>query len=162
MPTHFHFGPIEVSQDASIRAVALAVLRRHFAMMLAREPGTRLGDDPEELHDMRVASRRLRAAVSLFRDVLPVTVMQPRGDFVWLGRSLGTVRDLDVQLEQLDGLLTEVAESERVALLPLRSLLEEQRGVARVGMLEALDSRRYEVFVSRFGRTLSARHESRS
>ena len=39
--------------------------------MLAHEPGVRLGEDPEELHDMRVATRRLRAALKLYKKVLP-------------------------------------------------------------------------------------------
>jgi len=57
------------------QAVAIAmseagrkVLRTHFARMLANEAGTRLGEDIEELHDMRVATRRLRAV--LFVDMV--------------------------------------------------------------------------------------------
>jgi triphosphatase len=161
-PPPFHFGPTDVESDASVRAVALAVLRRHFAVMLAREPGTRLADDIEELHDMRVASRRLRAALSLFEDVLPATVIALSGELAWLGRTLGAVRDLDVQLEQVARWLTEVPEPDRAALAALRSLLENQHAVARTEMLEALDSRRYEMLVRRLGRTLSARHQSRS
>lgn len=161
-PPPFQFGPTDVDADSSIRAVALAVLRRHFAVMLAKEPGTRLADDIEELHDMRVATRRLRAALSLFEDVLPVTVTKLSSELAWLARRLGAVRDLDVQLAELDRLSTEVPKSDRAALAALRALLENQRAVARTEMLEALDSRRYEMFVGRFGRTLSARHESRS
>ena len=161
-PPPFQFGPTEVDADASIRAVALSVLRRHFAVMLAKEPGTRLADDIEELHDMRVATRRLRAALSLFEDVLPVTVTKLGSELAWLGGTLGAVRDLDVQLVELDRLSTEVPKSDRAALAVLRALVENQHAVARTEMLEALDSRRYEMFVGRFGRTLSARHESRS
>jgi CHAD domain-containing protein len=161
-PVPLSLGPTDIDPDKPIRAVALAVLRRHFAMMLAKEPGTRLGDDIEELHDMRVAARRLRAALSLFADVLPATVMKLSGELAWAGRNLGAVRDLDVQLEQLDRWLTEVPEPDRSALAALRGLLEAQRAAARKEMLEMLDSRRYEVFVGRFARTLRARHESRS
>ena len=64
------FGATTIEPDAPIGRVALAVLRRHFEALRANEPGARLGDDIEELHDMRVASRRLRAAMSLFADVL--------------------------------------------------------------------------------------------
>ena len=60
-----------VEPGDTIGQVGLATLRRHFGMLLAKEPGTRLGDDIEELHDMRVASRRLRAALALFDDFLP-------------------------------------------------------------------------------------------
>ena len=104
-PPPFQFGPTDVDADASIRAVALSVLRRHFSVMLAKEPGTRLADDIEELHDMRVATRRLRAVLSLFEDVLPVTVTKLGSELAWLGRTLGAVRDLDVQLVELDRLI---------------------------------------------------------
>jgi CHAD domain-containing protein len=151
------FGSTEIDPDAPIGVVATAVLRRHFAALLAREPGTRLGDDIEELHDMRVASRRLRAALSLFADVLPVDAPRLREELGWVAGALGAVRDLDVQLEQLDGWLAELPEADREPLAALGSLLEAQRRDARAALLEALDSRRYEAFVSRFGRTLRAR-----
>ncbi len=78
--------------------VAFAVLRRQLAVVRAKEPGTRLGEDPEELHDMRVATRRLRAALSLFEGVLPVRAQAFREELGWLAGLLGAVRDLDVQL----------------------------------------------------------------
>jgi triphosphatase len=148
------FGTTTIEPDAPIGRVALAVLRRHFAALLAKEPGARLGDDVEELHDMRVASRRLRAAMSLFADVLPPSAAKLGEDLRWIGHSLGAVRDLDVQLEQLDAWFTEVSEADRRALTALRSLLEAERSGARKTMLADLDSRRYELLVGRFGRML--------
>jgi CHAD domain-containing protein len=141
----------------SIDAVAMAVLRRHFSAMLAKEPGTRLGDDIEELHEMRVATRRLRAALSLFRDTLPDAVLRLRDELGWAGSVLGDVRDLDVQLEQLDVWRAEVPAVDRDALSALGALLHEQRFTARAALIEALDSRRYESFAGRFGRMLRAR-----
>ena len=55
----------------SVGEVAFAIMREQFAIFLAHEPGTRLGEDPEELHAMRVASRRLRTAMRLFEEALP-------------------------------------------------------------------------------------------
>jgi triphosphatase len=161
-PEAERFGATAIDAEMTIGAVALAVVRRHFSAMLAREPGTRLGDDIEELHDMRVASRRLRAALSLFAEVLPETVLRGRDELGWIGQTLGAVRDLDVQIEQLDEWLTAVPEADRDALAALGALLAEQHAAARTAMLEALDSRRYEAFVGRFGRTLRARHTARS
>ena len=54
-------GPTGIAEDSTMGEVAFAVLRRQLAVLRAKEPGTRLGEDPEELHDMRVATRRLRA-----------------------------------------------------------------------------------------------------
>jgi len=161
-PLPERFGPTEIDPGMNIRAVALAVLRRHFAAMLAKEPGTRLGDDIEELHDMRVASRRLRAAIALFDEVLPDTVVGMKEDLAWIGGQLGAVRDLDVQLEQLESWIEAAAPEDRTPLEGLRSVLEAQRAGARGEMLEALESRRYDSFVRRFGRTLRARHATRS
>jgi CHAD domain-containing protein len=156
------FGPSEIDPSMPSGAVALAVLRRQFTAMLAKEPGTRLGDDIEELHDMRVATRRLRAALSLFANVLPETALRAREELGWVGQGLGAVRDLDVQIEQLDEWFDAAEQEDREALAILRSLLQEQRETARTAMLEMLDSRRYEAFVRSFGRTLRARHLARS
>jgi CHAD domain-containing protein len=155
-PGEKRFGSTAIEPELTIGEVATAVLRRHFAAMLAREPGSRLGDDAEELHDMRVAIRRLRAALALFADALPDDVTAVRDELGWIGRGLGGVRDLDVQLEQLDEWLEAVEGPDREALAKLRSLLAEQRRAARAQMLELLDSRRYETFVARFGRALRA------
>src|SRR6202012_490944 len=83
--------------------VAFAALRRQLAVVRDKEPGTRLGEDPEELHDMRVATRRLRAALALFGGGLAVRAQGFREDLGWLGRLLGAVRDRDVQLDGLRG-----------------------------------------------------------
>ncbi len=48
---------------------AFKTLRFHLERMLEHEPGTRQGDDPEDLHDMRVATRRMRAALRVFGTV---------------------------------------------------------------------------------------------
>ena len=77
------------------------MLRRQLGVLREKEPGTRLGEDIEELHDMRVATRRLRAALALFSTVLPVRAQTFREELGWLGRVLGAVRDLDVQLDGL-------------------------------------------------------------
>jgi CHAD domain-containing protein len=156
------FGATTIEADARIGRVALAVLRRQFWALLAREPGTRLGDDPEELHDMRVASRRLRAALSLFADVLPPSAAKLEDDLRWVGHMLGAVRDLDVQLEQLDAWFLQLPEIDHEPLASLRSLLEAKRSDARETMLTAFDSRRYELFVGRFGRLLRSARGRRS
>jgi CHAD domain-containing protein len=161
-PLPERFGPTEVEPAMTIRAVALAVLRRHFAAMLAKEPGTRLGDDIEELHDMRVASRRLRAALALFEEVLPETILGLKDELAWIGGQLGAVRDLDVQLEQLESWIDAAAPEDRAPLQALRSVLEAQRADARRALLEAFESRRYDSLVRRFGRSLRARHAARS
>jgi CHAD domain-containing protein len=156
------FGETAIAPTDAIGHVALATLRRHFAVMRAKEPGTRIGDDIEELHDMRVATRRLRAAIAFFGAALPAEAERLVPELAWIGRTIGGVRDLDVQLEQLDEWRHELADDERNALDPLRALLVHERAGARADMLIALDSRRYETFVRRFGSMLRSRSGART
>jgi CHAD domain-containing protein len=143
-------GPTTLAPEPSIGALAYSVLRRHVASMLAREAGTRLGEDIEQLHDMRVATRRLRAALSLFAGVLPEHAGWFRSELGWLAGELGAVRDLDVQLERLEGWLGELPDEDAGALTDLGRLLGRERDTARARMLGSLDSPRYDRLVSEF------------
>jgi CHAD domain-containing protein len=156
------FGRTAIAPTDTVGEVALAVLRRHFAAMLRKEPGTRLGDDIEELHDMRVASRRLRAALALFADSLPLASGELRAELGWVGRTIGAVRDLDVQLAQLDSWIAALPEPDREPLSRLRDLLVAERMEARLEMLQALDSSRYSRFVRRFATMLRSRTGTRT
>ncbi|HWD55868.1 MAG TPA: CHAD domain-containing protein [Acidimicrobiales bacterium] len=144
-------GRTDISADSTMGDLAFAVVRRQFAVLRAKEPGTRLGEDPEELHDMRVANRRLRAALSLFADVFPVRAHAFREELGWLGRTLGAVRDLDVQLAGLGDLAAVTAgwsdglrDDGHDPLVELFELLGREREEARAEMLGALDSVRWE------------------
>jgi triphosphatase len=138
-------GPTDISAGSTMGDLAFAVLRRQLAVVRAKEPGTRLGEDPEELHDMRVATRRLRAALSLFEGVLPVRAQVFRDELGWLGRLLGAVRDLDVQLQGLAGMSSAVdAPDGHDPMVELSALLEREREAARGDMLNGLDSVRWE------------------
>jgi len=143
-------GPITLAPEPSVGEVAYAVLRRHLASMLAHEAGTRLGEDIEQLHDMRVATRRLRAALALFAGVLPGHARRLRSELGWLADQLGAVRDLDVQLERLDGWRDELPDEEVGALTDLARLLGRERDAARQDLLDCLDSPRYDRFVTEF------------
>ena len=143
-------GPTEIDATLSCGEVAFAILRRHFAAMVAHEPGVRLGEDPEELHDMRVATRRLRAALKLYSDVLPKRSERYERDLRWVAGALGEVRDLDVHLQRL----SEEASRNGEVLEEVVSLLRERRIEARRGMLEALDSNRYQRLIASFSATL--------
>ncbi len=148
IPSGIDLGPTSVQRGATIGELADAVLRRQLAALLGHEPGTRLGDDPEELHDMRVATRRLRAALTLFADALPTQLVSLATELAWLAGLLGAVRDLDVQIARLSepGVLA----GQLAAQLPgspleeLGTVLRREREEARVALLQALDSPRYE------------------
>ena len=148
------FGPTGVDDALSTGELAFRVLREQFGIFLSHEPGTRIGEDPEELHDMRVATRRMRAAMKIFERAVPVRTQKFRDEFKWVAGALGEVRDLDVQLERLDLWVADAAERDREPLQALRALLQEQRQKQRKAMLRALDSKRYGRLVGSFGEFL--------
>jgi inorganic triphosphatase YgiF len=59
---------LKITREDRLIDAAYRVFRKHFERMKLNEPGTRIGDDPEFLHDMRVSTRRLRMAFRTFRD----------------------------------------------------------------------------------------------
>ena len=124
--------------------VAWKTLGRHVGRMLWNEPGTRLGADPEYVHDMRVATRRLRTALDVFTDAIPEEAREPFArDLRWVGRALGRVRDTDVQLLRVAALRAEGSDLERAALGIFARALEIRRGRERARLLARLDSERY-------------------
>ena len=141
-------GPTAITRASSVGEIAYAVLRSDAAAMLEHEAGTRLGEDIEALHQMRVATRRMRAALDLFSAVLPVRAARLRAELGWLAAVLGEVRDLDIQLGRFDDWTEEMPGDLRSALDELADVLVLRREGARVDLLEALDSRRYERLVS--------------
>jgi triphosphatase len=134
-------GPTGIEPEATLGELAYAVLRRQLTVLRVKEPGTRLGEDPEELHDMRVATRRLRAALDLFVDVLPIRARNFRGELGWLAGVLGAVRDLDVQLQ---GQAAMIEPGQDGLWADLTALLTREREAARAELLSALDSARWE------------------
>ena len=113
-------------------------------MFRHHEPGTRLGEDPEDLHDMRVASRRMRTALRLFEGVLPEKASGLRDELRWAASALGEVRDFDVQLDSLEQWRAGLSgEGDQKALDDLKATLEERRAKSREKMLRLLNSGRY-------------------
>jgi len=87
--------------DDSLAEAGRKVWRYHFAIMIDHEQGSMLGEDIEELHDMRVATRRMRSAFDVFGPAFDPKIMKRflRG-LRKIGGALGQVRDMDVILEE--------------------------------------------------------------
>jgi CHAD domain-containing protein len=123
----------------------------HFSAMLSQEEGTRLGKDPEALHDMRVATRRMRAAFDVFGQAFKAKTLKPHlNGLRATGRALGKVRDLDVFIEKARLYLDQLPESDQHDLDPLLESWSNQRENARVELLAYLDSDIYKNFKEAF------------
>ncbi len=142
-------GPTTIDPTMTTSQVAFANLRRQFAKCRVNDPGTRIGEDIERLHDMRVSTRRMRAAMQIYEPFLPATLLRLQKEIRWLGQVLGEVRDLDVHLEQIDAWGKTVPPSDLPTLDAVRKLLQQQRKVARTRMLRSLNSRRHQRLIER-------------
>ncbi|MFC4172082.1 CHAD domain-containing protein [Microvirga sp. GCM10011540] len=129
---------IGMDPDASCAEAFQVVARSCLSQMVLNEAVLRRTRDPESVHQMRVGIRRLRAAMSLFKDLLggPQTEAVTQ-DLRWMGRCLGPARDLDVLLERLsdpDG--PDLPEDQREEI-------EAHRARAYEALMEALESPRF-------------------
>lgn len=135
--------PVQVPPDARpgvALGLALAEQRRR---LLLHDPGTRLGSDPEDLHQLRVATRRLRAFLRAGRPLLePAWAESLRAELGWLGRALGPARDLDVLVGRLERDIETLGRDAGQAQSLLAGF-EAERAAVRRGVVEALSSDRY-------------------
>ncbi|MFL5650389.1 MAG: CHAD domain-containing protein [Chloroflexota bacterium] len=137
-----------VTVDDHVAEAGRKVMRFHLARMLAREAGTRLGEDAEELHAMRVATRRQRAAWRVFgASFRPGRTKRYRSGLREIASRLGAVRDLDVLLEEADLYRADLPVSEQRAIEPLLNDWREHRDDARVLLIRELDSDGYRRWV---------------
>lgn len=133
-----------VVADDHLAEAGRKVLRFHLARMLAREAGTREGRDAEELHAMRVATRRQRAAWRVFGAAFdPGRTKRHRLRLREVAADLGAVRDLDVLAEALEAYRAKLSPKESAALEPLIASWRHRRDAARVLLVHELDSKRY-------------------
>ena len=140
-----------LAADDPMSEAGRKVIYLHFTRMLANEAGTRLGEDPEALHDMRVATRRMRAAFALFGAHFDEKTLKQFGKGLRrAGRTLGAVRDLDVLLDKARAHVAALPLESADALDPLLAHWETACDVARRQMLDYLDGSAYGEFVTEF------------
>ena len=133
-----------VTVEDHIAEAGRKVMRFHLARMLAREAGTRDGHVAQDLHAMRVATRRQRAAWRVFgASFRSKRTKRYRTGLREIAARLGAVRDLDVLLETADAYRADLPVTEQRALEPLLAGWRSHREDARVLLLRELDSDGY-------------------
>jgi len=138
---------IGIRPDDTMTEAARKTLRFHFQCMVAQEAATRLGTNIEALHDMRVATRRMRAAFRIYRDYLDMEDLSPH--LKRLKRTahiLGAVRDLDVYHEKLTAYVEAQPPDSRPDLTPLWQAWEQAHQRARAALEVYLEGAAYTKF----------------
>lgn len=132
------------------------VLRQFFEKLLACEEAVLAGEDAEDVHEMRVITRRLRASLQVVAPVYKRAVVRDaRRRLRRLAEVLGAVRDRDVFLEHVLAYCAQVSDGERVALEPLIAAVRAEHEQARARLLKALGRRWYREFKYMFATFLT-------
>lgn len=130
--------------DAPIVDHVKWALAQHVCWLLAHDPGTRLGAQSESLHQMRVATRRLRAVLRAAKPVLPLDWAHSiENELAWLSEFLAQARDLDVQIAYFEKESSRLEARDRKPLAQFIAHLRAQRERVQQLVLSELNSARY-------------------
>jgi CHAD domain-containing protein len=139
-----------VRPDSTIGEVVQAAIGNALARMVAHDPGVRLGDDPEDVHQARVGTRRLRSDLRTFRPVLDRDwVAGLREEAGWYAGLLGAVRDTEVLMERLEHQARSLPREDAAAVTAVVARLAREREAGRQRLLDGMDSPRYVALLDR-------------
>ena len=128
---------------STLEEAVRGMLGSSVTRLLRHDAGVRTGEEPEAVHQARVATRRMRSDINTFRDVLEAeAVRRLRTELKWLGGLLGEVRDTDVLIARLGHRLKEV-EGPAAGRKGLLDSLVTRREEARRKLLLAMRGGRY-------------------
>ncbi|WP_135080827.1 CHAD domain-containing protein [Terasakiella sp. SH-1] len=137
----------EMRSDEALKTILLNQLDK----IEVNIEGTIKDIDTEFLHDLRVAVRRSRSALSRMKGVLPITVQERFArELQWIGSITTPVRDLDVYMMDFPTYRAQLSAEQQVNLQPLYDFLCAQHKVARVQLITDLQSKRFTDFLSRW------------
>lgn len=133
-----------LSPAPSAAEVVTAAIAAAVNTLMLRDPGVRLGGDPEDVHQARVALRRLRSHLRTFKVLVePDWSAEVRQETGWLAGELGGVRDREVLLERLESGIEGLEARDRRVGRSLTDRLRTELDQARAELLAAFESDRY-------------------
>jgi CHAD domain-containing protein len=136
--------------DPAVKAATQAIAVQLRAMTAEHDKA--VTGDVEAIHRLRVATRRLRAALRMLREVAPSDQAESAADELgWLCGAIGAVRDLDVLAQLLEERATRLEAAFIRALEPLSVTIRRQRATEQERLIAALDSERYRGLVQHLG-----------
>lgn len=140
----------DLTPESPARDVVQSAIAASVRRLLDHDAGVRLGEDPEQVHQARVATRRLRSDLRTFRSLLvPEWDESLRDELQWLGAELGEVRDTEVLLDLLRSKVARLNDTDRPVGEHLLDQLVDRWERQRIELLEALRSHRYAALLDR-------------
>ena len=140
-------------------AALAKLLARQGLAIAANGPGVVADLDPEFVHDLRVATRRARAALRLARVAGHPARAALAADLAWLARACGPLRDLDIFALRVEAGIAKIG-ADRAAEEPLRLALRGRRAGAHAAAAKAIGSARFAALLERL-RAPGLRHPRR-
>ena len=135
---------IELDDTATVADVIKLALRSSVDRLYAHEAAVRRGEDPEDVHQARVAARRMRSDLRTFHAFVDAQwANELRAELQWVGSELGEVRDIEVMLERLRDDVTAMPDSEHDAADRVVRRLIADWHAARTRMIEQLGGSRF-------------------
>jgi len=143
-------APLELTLRSTAADLVRHAIATSVAALLRHDPGVRLGDDPEDIHRARVATRRLRSQLRTFRTVLePPWAQALREDLRWLAAGLGEIRDKQVMAERLRSRTASLPDVDGHAVAELAAQLDVESEEARGRLVLDMRSDRYIALLER-------------
>ena len=143
-------APVTLGKKPSAAEVVHRAISSSVERIMRHDPGVRIGDDPEDVHQARVGTRRLRSDLRTFGPLLDEEWLSSlREELRWLGGALGAVRDGDVLIDRLRRQASTLPEPDTGALAPIFRRLAIERDQARAELLEAMEAPRYVALLDR-------------
>ena len=125
-----------LTTDVSYREAATRIVAVRAQELVDHAEGVLDLGDIERLHDMRVATRRLRASLEVFEACFPAKAFGPALEEVEeLADALGERRDRDVALEAMDGFAAELPAADRPGVESLVATLREEQAEANEALV---------------------------
>ncbi|MGA7873969.1 MAG: CHAD domain-containing protein [Candidatus Binatus sp.] len=146
-PRRVTLSPGETVADAARKALAFG------AESLLRHQSAAESGDAESLHQLRVATRRLRASIELFSNVIYAAQLRIfRRDIRWISTQAGAVRECDVTPALIAARAAKIDPDLRDAIAPMVAALDERRKAEHAKLYELLASKRYRTLLAKLSR----------
>jgi CHAD domain-containing protein len=135
--------------DITVSEVVRRAVKQSYERLVAHEAELRQGDDPEYIHQARVATRRLRSDLGTFERFVDARwAAGLRGELRWLGSELGAVRDAEVQRDRLRDHAGRLPPAEAESARRVLRRLDADREAAKTDLIAMLNQPRYTQLLS--------------